>query len=236
MSVIFRGGRTCTCVAESLPWVEYDMIRRGLIKQSIDVFQLGYNNGGVAQSAGTHDAGGCTDVGQYSDEQIRVWRLWGWTMQHRTPAQGFSHHAHGWPRGCTHLSAGAKHQAWQWENGTNGLVSYGPITGLYPIKNWQTALKENFYKMFTLNDIKKAMGDVLDSRLDDIAKKVLNKDGVIPNTFTNNTANKYVSLATAMSYTGDKVDAGAVAVEELKTQVADLKSQVQALSAGKGTA
>lgn len=71
--VKFRGGWTCSCVATSLLLVEQDMIRKGLSKQSIDIFQLGYR-GDVTASAGTHDAGGCTDVAQRSPKHIKVWR------------------------------------------------------------------------------------------------------------------------------------------------------------------
>lgn len=222
--VWFRNGWTCNCVATSLPWVEYDMIRRGLIKQSIDIFQLGYNGGGVQASAGTHDAGGCTDVGQYSDEQIRIWRYWGWTMQARTRAQGFDPHAHGWPIGCSHLSAGAVHQWNQWKNRTNGLASYGPITGPYTTDTWRKALERNFYQMFTITDIKKAMGEVIDARLDDIAKRVLSQDGVIPNVFTPNQENKFVSLATALKETNSANVRLNEQIGSLKREVATLKN------------
>jgi hypothetical protein len=109
--VRFRGGWTCECVAKSLPLVEADMIKKGIIKHNVDIFQLGYNSGGVSASAGTHDGGGNTDVGQYSDAGIKVWREWGWCQQHRTPAQGFSNHGHGWPKGCPHMSKGGNYPA-----------------------------------------------------------------------------------------------------------------------------
>src|SRR4249920_3072298 len=61
--VKFRDGYTCTCVAESLPWVEWDMQRRGLIHTQIDIFQYCYSD--AEKSKGTHLEGGCIDVGQY---------------------------------------------------------------------------------------------------------------------------------------------------------------------------
>jgi hypothetical protein len=129
--VRFRGGWTCECVAKSLPLVEADMIKKGIIKHNVDIFQLGYNSS-VEASAGTHDGGGNTDVGQYSDAGIKVWREWGWCQQHRTPAQGFSNHGHGWPKGCPHMSKGGNYQASEWQAGRNGLRSKGPITGPGP--------------------------------------------------------------------------------------------------------
>jgi len=138
--VPFRGGFTCTCVARSLPLVEQVMLSRGLIGESIDGLQYGWR-GDVGASAGTHAMGGNTDVGQYSDAHIAVWRWAGWTIQHRTRAQGFDPHGHGWPWGCSHLSPAGQSQATQWRNGTNGLVSRGPILGPYPVVEWTTGIK-----------------------------------------------------------------------------------------------
>lgn len=123
--VKFRGGWTCGCVVTSLPLVEKDMIAKGIIKNNIDIFQLGWNSGGVAASAGTHDKGMMIDVGQYSKRALEVWWDWGWNMQHRTRAQGFSgDHGHGGPYGCTH---GSPLATWQMDvyvtQGLNGLSS-----------------------------------------------------------------------------------------------------------------
>jgi len=142
--VWFRGGWTCGCVATSLPLVEQDMIQKGLIKESIDIYQLGYRTD-VSASAGTHAKGGCTDVDQYSDEQLQVWRDWGWTMEHRTPAEGFIDHGHGFPFGCTHLSAGAQYQVDEWRNKMNALSgsARGPVTGPgWQVIDWKDALKK----------------------------------------------------------------------------------------------
>ncbi len=137
--VQFRGGWTCSCVTTSLPLVEAELKRKGLIKNSVDIYQLGYRND-VGASAGTHAAGGNTDVAQFSDAQIQVWRECGWTIQHRTKAMGFSmDHGHGWPWGCTHLSPAGRDQAAQWQKRQNGLVSHGPISGKWPVPNWKNA-------------------------------------------------------------------------------------------------
>jgi hypothetical protein len=128
-SVSFRGGRTCVCVAFSLPLVEREMIRRGLIKRSIDIWQFGYRND-VKASAGYHAKGGNTDVDQFSDEQLRCWRECGWAMQRRDV--GFAtKHGHGWPVGCPHLAK--PDQVRSWLNGRNGLRGGGKISGPGPV-------------------------------------------------------------------------------------------------------
>jgi hypothetical protein len=129
--VAFRGGYTCSCVATSLPLLELVMLINGNISNSLDLYQLGWRND-VSASAGTHSQGGCTDIGQLSDECLAIERKYGWTFQHRTPAQGFSPHAHGWPNGCGHLAPSAQYQQLAWNNGRDGLVSNGPITGPGP--------------------------------------------------------------------------------------------------------
>jgi hypothetical protein len=140
--VKFRGGWTCGCVATSLPLVEQDMIKHGIIKHNIDIFQLGYRND-VAASAGTHSKGGCTDVAQYSDEALKIWRKWGWTMQHRTPAQGFMHHAHGFPYGCPHLAPLAQKQADAWKHERDGLIQNKKVTGPgWQVLDWKDAIKQ----------------------------------------------------------------------------------------------
>ncbi len=128
-AVSFRGGRTCVCVAFSLPLVEKEMIRRGLIKRSIDVWQFGYRND-VKASAGYHSRGGNTDVAQFNDEQLRCWRECGWAMQKRD--KGFStKHGHGWPVGCPHLAK--QDQVTSWLKGRNGLVGNDKIGGPDPV-------------------------------------------------------------------------------------------------------
>lgn len=153
--VAFRGGWTCECVALSLPRVERAMIQRGIIRHSIDVWQLGYRTD-VAASAGTHSAGCMVDVGQYSDAALRVWREYGWTMQHRTRAQGFSmDHGHGGPDGCWHGSDYADYQQREYAAGRNGLLSRGPVTGpSVPLIRWDVALKERFDEVATQDEIR----------------------------------------------------------------------------------
>jgi len=211
--VNFRGGKTCTCVATSLPLVEKDMIRRGLIKQSIDCYQFGYRDD-VSASAGTHAGGGNTDVAQFSDAQIEVWRLWGWTIQHRTRAQGFDmDHGHGWPLGCTHLSSGGRAQAAQWATRQNGLVSKGRVAGRWPIDDWKTAMKkrlaqiaedakEKELELPTTAEVTTAVIKAMKSDtdlLEKIGEAAANAD-VVPNEFTANPTNEFVATKTALVY------------------------------------
>src|SRR5690606_39172713 len=123
--VSWRGGRTCTCVIESVEKVVEPRLKAaGVIKYSVDFYQLGYRTD-VSASAGTHAGGGVVDVAQYSDKAIRIWRECGWAMWHRTPAQGFMHHGHGVLEGCPHLPPAARSQLTQYHNGTNGLRGHG---------------------------------------------------------------------------------------------------------------
>jgi hypothetical protein len=210
--VRFRGGWTCSCVTTSLPLVEQDMLGRGLITFNIDIYQLGYNTL-VTASAGTHAAGGCTDVGQYSKDQIEVWREWGWTMQHRTTQQGFDFdHAHGWPYGCPHLSSDAQQQNVQWNHKQNGLTSKGAVAGLWPIPDWKTAITRKDAEMPSAQEV---------------AKAVLTIDGLIDNVFTNNPANKDVALRTALTETYKRVAA-------VDLQLDRVESKLDALIAAAG--
>lgn len=243
----YRGGLVCRCVYDSFPLVESVMITQGLIKESIDVYQWSYRSN-VSASAGTHSRGGCIDVGQYSDACLKVWRTHGWCMQHRTPAQGFMHHAHGWPNGCSHLSPAAKVQQRAWNNGRNGLVSNGRITGPGPIgkgtPHWTEGIKKmEEYLVGFKEDVAAAVVAKLD--YNKIADAVLNRDA-IPNTVTGNTANTTVTLKTALAEIGRNTELlqhvpspggpqpewdAAHILDWLARQTADQGSQLAALAA-----
>ncbi|MGJ6980016.1 hypothetical protein ACSDQ9_05725 [Aestuariimicrobium soli] len=122
----FRG---CSCLVEWWPIVQRLAVARGLVQQQLDVSQGGYNRGGVAASAGTHDGGGVLDLRQYSDGVIRLLRELGAAAWHRTPAQGFIHHTHLVLVGCPHVSSGAAAQVVQYRQGLNGLAGRGPDDG-----------------------------------------------------------------------------------------------------------
>lgn len=224
--ILFRGGLTCSCVVESLPWVELDMLLRGIIREAVDIYQLGYNPGGVAASAGAHDEGCMIDVGQYSDQALAVWRRWGYEIQHRTRAQGFAaDHGHGGPKGCPHGSPLARQQLAAWENGRNGLRSNGPITGPGPkgavTPYWKTALKEN--KMALLDELTGAVVDAL------------KKDGLVntdESALTGNPKNKSVAVTTALDYIGRRLMSLGANVAT-KGDVATLAKKIDALKATK---
>ena len=146
----FRDGWTCPCVVTVFPLIEREMVGRGFIKKSIDVWQWGYRTD-VPESAFTHAGGGVLDTQQFSDPELEVWREWGFEVQERTPAQGFKlRHGHGVLKGCPHVSRGTSGAAWQlleWERGRNGLRGRGPITGPGPIgkdtPTWQQAVADH---------------------------------------------------------------------------------------------
>jgi hypothetical protein len=215
MAVPFRGMTTCTCVADWLPLVEQIMLIRGLISNSLDIYQMGYHPG-YGPSGGTHDAGGCTDLGQFNSEQIAVLRWAGGTFQHRTQAQGFSmDHCHGWPWGCSHLSPAARSQAVQWSRRTNGLASYGPIQGPWPVVDYRTGITRMKKEIMAFKDdvaalaaqkVVQQLGPKLDSishQLASVPHDTLTLDGVIANRFGHDPTNKFVAVAAALTWTGE---------------------------------
>jgi hypothetical protein len=182
--------------------VEEEMILRGLITDHIDIYQLGYRDD-VAASASTHAKGGNTDVGQYTDAQIDIWRLHGWTMQNRSPWFPGNEHAHGWPWGCAHLAPGAQYQVADWRRRRNGLANHGPVQGRWPVDDWRKARdKRRKIIMALKDDIAAEVVERLRREYPAIADAVLTRDGKIPNTVTGNAANKHVSLATAVAEIG----------------------------------
>ena len=70
----FRGKKCCSCLAKWLPAYEAELLRRGLIRVSLDVYQL---TGRAKASAGTHAGGGAFDLAQTSPEAIKVARQMG---------------------------------------------------------------------------------------------------------------------------------------------------------------
>lgn len=149
----FRGGRVCRCLAVSLPWIEYAMLEAGVIKYNLDFFQFGYRTD-VAASARTHAAGQMIDTGQYSPAALKIWREFGYMMQHRTVAQGFINHGHGGPKGCPHGSTGsssAQNQERAWNRGRDGLLQNRLIEGPEPkgaaTPRWDVALSAYLKKI-----------------------------------------------------------------------------------------
>lgn len=140
MTLYFRGKPACECLYESLPLVEQVMLRKGLIKYNLDIYQI---IGGAVASAGTHSTGGAVDSGQDNDAQLRVWRDAGYDAGwHRRESQGFDiDHCHAVARGCPHNSP-ARYQIAAVDDGYNGLGRNGrggPDDGPKPLsgRTWQ---------------------------------------------------------------------------------------------------
>lgn len=120
---MFRGKPACDCLVDSLPLVEQVMLAKGLIRHSLDIYQI---IGGATASAGTHRTGGAVDTAQFSAAQLRVWRDMGYDAGwHRRTAQGFDiDHCHAVARGCPH-NAPARYQIAAVDAGYNGLGAQG---------------------------------------------------------------------------------------------------------------
>lgn len=113
------------------------------------VTQGGFNAGGVAASAGTHDGGGALDIrarnltkAQIAEAVLRL-RQVGFAAWHRTPDQGnWVEHIHCIAVGCTSLSRGAKNQVTAYHNGRNGLANNRADDGprLYAKNTWESYL------------------------------------------------------------------------------------------------
>lgn len=136
-------GWGCTCMQLTLPLIEKEMKRRGLIKNNLDFFQFGYNAGGVAASAGTHDMGGVIDTNQYSREQRQCWADFGVMPFPRIAQFGWNGdpHGHGVWHGCVHRTQSAANQCRDGINGLSGLVGNRRYDFIHPTRTWQDALR-----------------------------------------------------------------------------------------------
>lgn len=139
----YRGVRMCSCQVATFPMLEARLRDAGLITTDLTglIYQGGYNAGGVAASAGTHDGGGALDVrwSLCSDAAVRIFRRCGiayWPRPTMKPP-----HGHGIWIGCPHVSSGAAAQVAQYRAGLNGLAGRGRDTYPRPgVVTWQTAL------------------------------------------------------------------------------------------------
>ena len=100
-------------------------------KENATMLQGGYNRGGVAASAGTHDGGGAFDFTPYNvPNRVKVFRLLGVAYWDRPYlAHVWNHHNHGIVDGDTTASAGAKQQVSEYHARRNGLANRGRDTG-----------------------------------------------------------------------------------------------------------
>lgn len=121
MSLSFRGYPACRCLVRWLPRYEAELLARGLIKQSIDIYQL---IGDAKDSAGTHANGGFYDIVQRSREAIFVARQMGAFAFDRSGPPWDPEHQHGGLRGCPHNGNG-RYQDAALLAGFNGLGENG---------------------------------------------------------------------------------------------------------------
>lgn len=137
--LIYRGKRMCQCMIDAIKAVEKE------IGTTITITQGGYNAGGVAASAGTHDKGGVWDQPTLSRSATAKCRAIGVWPNTRTRAQGFSsNHSHTLVFGCPHMAPGLKYQERELRATRNGLAGRGRDTDPRPSKiitfaQWQAA-------------------------------------------------------------------------------------------------
>jgi len=98
MTTTFRGRKACDCLAKWLPVYEQELLDLGVIKHSIDIFQL---IGNAAASAGVHASGGAFDIAQTQPLAIEVARQMGADATWARMWPG-NVHTHGVLRGCPH--------------------------------------------------------------------------------------------------------------------------------------
>lgn len=141
----FGGKPACYCLSVWLPAYENELLRRGVIKYNLDVYQL---IGGAAASGGTHATGGAFDIGQTSSTAIYVARQMGadatWHRPYNWDSKGGMSHTHGVLRGCPHNTP-ARYQIEAVDAGYNGLGSGGRgarDTGPRPLsgRTWQQGI------------------------------------------------------------------------------------------------
>ena len=136
--VWFRGKPACPCLAEWLPVFEAELIRRGVIRESIDIYQL---IGGAEASGGTHTKGGAFDIVQRDDTTIWVARQMGadatWARLTMDPP-----HAHGVLTGCPH-NGPAAYQIDEVRAGGDGLLGTAPDPGPRPLsgRTWRQGIE-----------------------------------------------------------------------------------------------
>lgn len=101
---------------------------------NVTMVQGGYNKGGVAASAGTHDGGGAFDLTPHNwKNRVKALRLLGCASSHRTTIKGvWSEHIHTIVCGDGTASAGALAQVKSYYKGRNGLANNAKDTDWRP--------------------------------------------------------------------------------------------------------
>jgi hypothetical protein len=137
-TVWFRGHPACPCLATWLPVFETELIRRGVVKESIDIAQL---IGGAAASGGTHASGGAFDIWQHDSTTVWVSRQMGADASWARGAPAFDPHMHGVLTGCPH-NGPARYQIDEVRNGGDGLIGTAPDPGPRPLsgRTWREGI------------------------------------------------------------------------------------------------
>lgn len=143
----------CECVRDWWPLVQRMALKRGLIKQKLDVMQGCYSGGRVAASASTHNGGGVLDIAQTSQAVNDLLEQAGAAAFVRSPEDGMVWHCHMILIGCPHLDGvptqgrtrvtSAAKQVEDWKRGLNGLANNArdrDQTRPNPIRSWSQGL------------------------------------------------------------------------------------------------
>jgi hypothetical protein len=171
-TVWFRGKPACPCLVEWLPAFEAELIRRGVIRESIDIAQL---IGGAEASAGTHTKGGVFDIWQHDPVTIWVARQMGAdaTWARITGSFEANRHAHGVLTGCQH-NGPALYQIDEVRAGGDGLLGSTPDPGPRPLSGrtwregiaWAKQLQEDEVTPEDIDKIAEAVSKrILDSEI-----------------------------------------------------------------------
>ncbi len=139
----------CECLIEWLTAYQNELLRRGVIRESIDVYQL---IGDAPASAGVHKYGGCYDIAQKSTEALWVARnmgsaAWGRDNDPNDGQPDMDNHQHGVLVGCPH-NVNARYQIPALQANRNGLgrngmggPDDGPRTGVqFPLRTYKQGI------------------------------------------------------------------------------------------------
>ncbi len=142
MPATFRGLPACPCLIAWLPAYERELLRRGVIRHSIDISKL------VDAGSRTHRTGGVFDIAQTQTRAVRVARQMGadatWHRQQGWDGGAGKEHTHGVLRGCPHNEP-ARYQLDAVDAGFDGLGTAGragPDDGPRPLarRTWEQGI------------------------------------------------------------------------------------------------
>lgn len=214
--VWFRGKPACPCLAEWLPVFEAELLRRNVIRESIDIAQL---IGSAAASANTHSTGGAFDIWQHDPVTVWVARQMGAdaTWARTTGSFANNRHTHGVLTGCPHNSA-ARYQIDEVRAGGDGLVGNTPDPGPRPLsgRTWREGIA------WAKQQQEETMTPAQEKKLDAVAADVAAIHKRLDNFRDRDTANRErVQRLIAMAR-DDKADRTAM-LAELKTLESTLR-------------